>query len=58
MKEDPDVKAAQALKLAGDELASARYAERRKILALDKFYTFNAYVAAGFTPEQALLLVK
>lgn len=58
MKEDQDVKAAQTLKRAGEELVSASYADRCRILALDKFANFNAYVAAGFTPEQALFLVK
>lgn len=49
---------AQLLKLITDNMQSATYKERNAVLALDRFYRFQAHVKVGFTEKQALELVK
>lgn len=57
-KEATEVELARMLRQADLEMFSAPTTERRRILATEQFANYCAKVAAGFTPEQALNLVK
>ena len=46
------------IKRMADDLQTPAYMERNAVLALDRFYRFQAHVKVGFTEQQALELVK
>lgn len=57
----PEQQAAQMavlIKRMADDLQTPAYMERNAVLALDRFYRFQAHVKVGFTEQQALELVK
>lgn len=57
-KTEPDsVKAAQMLKMLADAMAQPTYRERLILLAKDAWNRYQACVAAGFSPSQALEIV-
>lgn len=49
---------AQQLKRITDGFDPVAYGKIMEIIALEKKINYDAYVAAGFTPEQALALCK
>ncbi|SFB74400.1 hypothetical protein SAMN05216344_102188 [Polaromonas sp. OV174] len=57
-QEQLEVKMAQLLRVAFDELQTPISTERKKYMAFNKFADFRAYVAAGFTEAQAIELCK
>lgn len=57
-KTDADsVKTAQILKMLDDEMVQPIYRERLILLAKDAWNRYQACVAAGFSPSQALEIV-
>jgi hypothetical protein len=57
-KTEPDsVKAAQLLKMLADAMAQPTYRERLILLAKDAWSRYQACIAAGFSPDQALEIV-
>lgn len=52
------VKQAQLFQQWAQELDSAAHWERTKLLAKSKRLEYMAFLAAGFTEQQALVLVK
>jgi hypothetical protein len=50
-------KMAQLLRELEYQMSTPAYAEQNRILAKNLFDRFQAFMAAGFTPEQALTLV-
>ena len=51
------VKTAQMLKMLADAMAQPTYRERLILLAKDAWSRYQACIAAGFSPDQALEIV-
>lgn len=51
------VKTAQMLKMLADAMAQPTYRERLILLAKDAWNRYQACIAAGFSPDQALEIV-
>ncbi len=55
--EENAVKAAQVLKMLSDAMAQPSYRDRLILLAKDAWSRYQACIAAGFSPDQALEIV-
>lgn len=57
-EEQANIKIAQLLKAAFENMQTPAYREHRRLVAHEKMSAYKSYIEAGFTESQAIELVK